>query len=154
LWIPGINDDEIIRILQLVKKISLKSKWPVLGIQNYLIHKHGRKMKGVRPVAMKDFRRRLSTLEYLFDIHPLVLERSDFGIRPVRSYPKPFSKGETAEIEVLETGRMSGEMVGVGRGRALHVLTTSRETNLKKRIHVFHTKHNIFFGETIDSEGD
>nr|MDO8134324.1 radical SAM protein [Candidatus Njordarchaeum guaymaensis] len=151
LWIPGINDDEILRIVQLVKRIGIKSKWPILGIQNYLVHKHGRIIKGVRPYTMKHFRHNLVRLEKVFDFHPLALKRSYFGIKPMKSYPKPFAKGEIAEIEVLEVGRMVGEMVGVGRGRALHVLTTDREINLMKRIRVIRTKHNIFFGQTIGS---
>jgi uncharacterized Fe-S cluster-containing radical SAM superfamily enzyme len=153
LWIPRINDDEITKIIQLVKKIGIKSKWPILGIQNYLVHKHGRRIKGIRPYTTEHFRHRLSKLEEVFDIHPLVLKRSHFDIKPTKTYPKPFAKGETVEIEILEMGRMAGEMVGVGRERALHVLTTERETSLKKRIRVVHTKHNIFFGRTIDSHG-
>nr|MDO8100310.1 radical SAM protein [Candidatus Njordarchaeota archaeon] len=151
LWIPRINDDEILRIIRLVKKIGIKSKWPVLGIQNYLVHKHGRRIKGIKPYTMKHYRRRLARIEEVFDIHPLVLKRGHFGIKPMKSYPKPFSKGEITEIEVLEAGRMAGEMVGVGRGRALHVLTTDRETNSMKGVRIIRTKHNIFVGQTIDS---
>jgi uncharacterized Fe-S cluster-containing radical SAM superfamily enzyme len=149
LWIPGINDDEIIRIVQLVKKVGIESNWPVLGIQNYLVHKHGRRIKGVRPYTMKHFRHELLRLEKLFDIHPLLLKRSHFGIKPAKSYPEPFAKGDVAEIEVIEPGRMVGEMVGVGRERALHVLTADRTTNVTKRVRVIRTKHNIFFGQVI-----
>jgi uncharacterized Fe-S cluster-containing radical SAM superfamily enzyme len=151
LWIPGINDDEILRIVQLVKKIGIKSKWPVLGIQNYLVHKHGRRIKGIRPYTMKHFRYELLRLEKTFDIRPLLLKHNHFGIKPMKSYPKPFAKGEAAEIEVIESGRMAGEMVGVGRGRALHILTASRTTNVTKRVRVIRTKHNIFFGQTTDT---
>jgi uncharacterized Fe-S cluster-containing radical SAM superfamily enzyme len=67
----------------------------------------------------------------------------------MESYPKPFRKGEIAKIEILGKGRMAGEMLGVGRGRALHILT--RGSNIKgiKRVRIIRTKHNIFVGDLI-----
>jgi uncharacterized Fe-S cluster-containing radical SAM superfamily enzyme len=149
LWVPGLNDNEIAKIVQFVKKLGIRSKWPVLGIQNYLVHRHGKKVKGVKPFSMQHFRYRLDNLTRVYGTPNLVLRRSDFGIRQMESYAKPFTVGEIAEVEIVEPGRLIGEMVGVGRGRALHVLTTEREVDKGRLIRIVRTKHNIFVGETI-----
>jgi hypothetical protein len=149
LWIPRLNDDEIFGILRFVKKLGLVSKWPVLGIQNYLIHREGKKITGIRAHSMKRFQVKLARLEKTYEMSPLVLRRSDFKIVPMASYPKPFSRGEIAEIEILERGRMVGEMLGVGRGRALHVLTGARKIDGRKRVRIIRTKHNVFVGDLI-----
>jgi uncharacterized Fe-S cluster-containing radical SAM superfamily enzyme len=65
------------------------------------------------------------------------------------SYPKPFKKGEITEIEILETGRMAGEMLGVARGRVLHILTGARKIDGRKRVRIIRTKHNVFVGDLI-----
>jgi hypothetical protein len=149
LWIPGLNDDEILGILRFVKKLGLASSWPTLGIQNYLVHPHGRKIKGIKADPMKHFVWRLRSLERAYDIFPLFLRPSDFKIVPMASYPKPFREGEIAEVEILESGRMVGEMLGVGRARALHVLTGAKRVDGKKRVRIIRTKHNIFVGQLI-----
>ncbi|WXG43147.1 MAG: radical SAM protein [Promethearchaeati archaeon SRVP18_Atabeyarchaeia-1] len=147
LWLPGLNDDEIPRILQFVKKIGIRSKWPVLGIQNYLIHRRGRRVKGIKPCSMAQFRHKLRNLASSFSMPNLVLRRSDFGITPMESYDRPFKIGETAEIDIVAPGRMIGEMVGVGRERALHVLTFGKTTGIRKSARILRTKHNIFVAE-------
>jgi uncharacterized Fe-S cluster-containing radical SAM superfamily enzyme len=146
LWVPGLNDDDISGIVQFVKKFGNRSRWPVLGIQNYLVHRHGRKVRGIKSCSMNHFRYRLEKLSRAYDYPNLVLRRSDFGIRQMESYSKPFRAGEKAEIEIVEPGRLIGEMVGVGRGRSLHVLTTERTTGIRKSVRIIRTKHNIFVG--------
>lgn len=55
LWIPGLNDDEILSIVRFVKKLDITSKWPTLGIQNYLVHRQGKRIKGIRARSIKHF---------------------------------------------------------------------------------------------------
>jgi uncharacterized Fe-S cluster-containing radical SAM superfamily enzyme len=135
--------------VRFVKKLGITSKWPTLGIQNYLVHRQGKRIKGIKARSIRNFLSKLERLERAYDIFPLFLRRSDFGIVEMESYPKPFRKGEIAKIEILGKGRMAGEMLGVGRGRALHILT--RGSNIKgiKRVRIIRTKHNIFVGDLI-----
>jgi hypothetical protein len=149
LWIPGLNDNEIFGLIRFVKKLGLVSKWPVLGIQNYLVHRQGKKIRGIKAHSMRHFQVKLAELERIYNMSPLLLRRSDFGIVPMASYPKPFRRGEIAEIEILEKGRMVGEMLGVGRGRALHVLTGGEKIDGRKRVRIIRTKHNVFVGDAF-----
>jgi uncharacterized Fe-S cluster-containing radical SAM superfamily enzyme len=149
LWIPGSNDNEILDIIRFVKKLGIESKWPVLGLQNYLVHRHGRRMKGVKLESMKHFRWKLEGIERRYGIFPLLLRRGDFHIVSMESYPEPFRKGEITEIEILEAGRMAGEMLGIGRERSLHVLTNEKDINRKTRVRIIRSKHNIFIGTPV-----
>jgi uncharacterized Fe-S cluster-containing radical SAM superfamily enzyme len=151
LWVPGLNDDEIPKIVRFVKKIANRSEWPLLGIQNYLIHKHGKKVKGLKPCSMKQFQSEIEAIGKFYDVHPLILTPTDFGIRPMESYPKPFRRGEICEIEILESGRMMGEMLGVGRDRSLHVLTGDTDTHSRRQVRMIRTKHNIFVAKATGS---
>ena len=150
LWVPGLNDDDIREMIQFVRKFGIRSKWPVLGIQNYLIHRHGRKVKGIQSCSMEHFRYELGKLVRIFDAPSLVLSRDDFGITKMDSYQRPFRVGEKVEVEIVEQGRLVGEMVGVARGRALHVLTKENKTGVRKSVQITRTKHNIFIGTTAE----
>jgi hypothetical protein len=152
LWVPGLNDDDISKIIQLVKKLGIRSEWPVLGLQNYLVHRQGRKLRGIKPCQMSHFRYELTKLARAFDVPNLVLTRSDFRITRMKSYPKPFRVGEKAQVEIVEQGRMLGEMVGIARGRALHVLTSQNRTGVWRSVRIIRNKHNIFIGTTAERE--
>ena len=60
VWIPGINDGEIERIIEFSKRINRNQKLPPLGIQKYQVHKYGRKIKGVKEISWYSFYKKLA----------------------------------------------------------------------------------------------
>ena len=58
VWVLGINDEEIPKIIEFALRIGAGKKWPALGIQKYIPHKRGRKPKGVKPMTWREFYQR------------------------------------------------------------------------------------------------
>ncbi len=121
VWVPGWNDNEITRIIDFAMKVGAGRVYPPLGLQKYLSHKNGRKVRAKR-VSFPAFYERLRNMEKEHNIK-LVLEKSDFGIVPGRRDRAGYRKGDVISIELVEAGRLSGEVLGICGGRTIAVIT-------------------------------
>ncbi|HID09100.1 TPA: radical SAM protein, partial [Candidatus Micrarchaeota archaeon] len=81
VWIPGINDEEIEKIIEWALRVGFGKRCPALGIQKYVKHKYGRKVPGVKEMSWGVFYRRLRALERKYGIK-LVLSMKDYGMKP------------------------------------------------------------------------
>jgi len=148
VWIPTINDAEIPKIIELAKKVGAGKRFPPLGIQRYEIHKHGRKVKGVRAHSWKYFYARLREWEKEFGVK-LVLRPEDFGIHKRRMLPIPYRKYETVKVRVVGPGWLRREKLAVtlNGDRTVTLVNAEEipvEAKLKARIVA-----NIFVAEPI-----
>lgn len=148
VWIPGINDQEIPKIIEWVKRINKNKKWPCLGIQKYEIHKYGRKIKGVKALTWWKFFRKIEEWEKQFNIK-LRIRPEDFGIRKTKIYPIVFKRGEKARARILAPGWMRNEMIGVARNRSITVVNCNSNIGDEVRIKILRTKHNLYIAERI-----
>ncbi|MBW2996218.1 radical SAM protein [Candidatus Woesearchaeota archaeon] len=85
VWIPGINDKEISKLIELSKKLSCK-----IGIQNFLNYKFGR--NPVKQMPWQEFIDKMKALEEKYNAHLLFNFKEDFNIRQTKKLPKPFRK--------------------------------------------------------------
>ncbi|MBS7611056.1 radical SAM protein [Candidatus Bathyarchaeota archaeon] len=144
VWVPGINDDDIERIIQLALEIKAGKHAPPLGIQKMLTHKHGRKPKGVKPMSWKVFYGKLRSLENVYKVK-LILSPEDFGIHKCRELPTIFRKFEKVWIEVVGLGLFKREKLGVARGRVLTIVDIDEApVGSKIRVRVLRVKNNIY----------
>ncbi|RLF24514.1 MAG: radical SAM protein [Thermoprotei archaeon] len=143
VWVPGINDDDIPKLIEFALKIGAGKRWPPLGIQKYVPHRHGRKPKGVRSMSWREFYSRLRALERKYSVK-LVLRPEDFGIKPMRRLPIPFKVGEKVRVKIVAPGWLKGEMLGVARGLAV-TLVDARGLSIGSwvKARVIRTKDNI-----------
>ncbi|MDI6691646.1 MAG: radical SAM protein, partial [Candidatus Bathyarchaeota archaeon] len=111
VWIPRINDTEIPKIISLTKDIC-KTKSPLLGIQKYEIHKHGRKVKEAKLISWKVFYEQLRVWEKELKAK-LVLSPKDFGIHKRVMLPIPYRKYETIRVRVVGPGWLKREKLAV-----------------------------------------
>ncbi len=155
LWVPGINDQDIEEIISFASKLKQKSDFPILGIQNYLKYKFGRKIKGVKVVNVKKFKKKLQEWEEKYGIHPLYLSMNDFKMHPANKYPKPLRKGEKIEVEIVLPGRLLSwqknkrEMLGRAKGRIIHIMNCSAKIGDRITVRILSTKDNIYYGREI-----
>ncbi|MHA1395495.1 MAG: radical SAM protein [Promethearchaeota archaeon] len=115
IWFFGINDNEIIKIIELAKQYEeLGFKWPKfrLGIQNYLIYKTGRKLKNVKERDFKYFYQRLRELEKKYNLK-LKLGPHDFNIHPSISINPPVKPHQKIKAHIALPGRTPHEYIGI-----------------------------------------
>jgi len=149
VWVPGLNDDEIPRIIEFAKGIGAGKRWPPLGIQKYLAHKRGRRPRGVRPMSWRAFYRVLRALEKRHGVK-LVLSPEDFGMFKAPLLPPPFSPGEVVKVKVMAPGWLKGEVTGVARGRAITLVGASDlKPGMNVLARVIKVKHTIYLAKPL-----
>ena len=120
VWLPGINDNEMPKLIEFALSIGAGKKWPALGIQKFLQHKNGR-----RPdVKVMDWDTFYSKLRYWEEQYKtkLVLKPEDFGSHQCKALPRAFKRYEKVKVTVVGPGWMKGEKLAVGRDRVITIV--------------------------------
>jgi uncharacterized Fe-S cluster-containing radical SAM superfamily enzyme len=155
LWIPGINDNDIEEIIAFVASLNITSQFPILGIQNYLKYKSGRRIPSVKMANKKKFKEKLREWEDTFGIHPLILSPADFGIHATKTYPKTFEKGEKTEAEIILPGRLSSsfenkrEMLGKAKNRLIQIMNSKSKVGDRILVKITNNEDNIYYAHEI-----
>jgi len=150
VWVPGVNDEEIPRIIEWALDIGAGKRWPPLGIQKYEAHKYGRKPRGVKPMRWSEFWRKLEVWEEEYGVR-LRLRPEDFGIRKAPPVPSVFRRGERVGVRVVYWGWLKGEWIGVARNRVVTILGVEGEPPLGMRVpvRIVGLKHGIYLGKIL-----
>jgi uncharacterized Fe-S cluster-containing radical SAM superfamily enzyme len=148
VFIPGINDTEIPGLIRFAKEIGAGKRWPLLGIQKFERYRFGRCPAGVKAQTWWQFyHRSIPQWEKETGV-PLVLKPSDFGTERRKMLPIVFAKGEREQVELRLPGWISGEILGVARGRVISVMHSPKEKG-HLRVKIVSTKHNIYVGVPV-----
>ncbi|MBN2457989.1 radical SAM protein [Candidatus Woesearchaeota archaeon] len=146
LWLPGINDNEIEKLIVFAKDYGL-----LIGIQNYLEYKRGKRPAKAMP--METFYSRLNALEKRYSVK-LILTSEDFNIHKTEKQKKLFCKGELVDAVAVCPGILKGEILARAKGSLLHVRNCPDSFFLSKdpfqsekqvKARVTRVKHNIFY---------
>ncbi len=148
VWIPGLNDEEIPRLIEFALKIGAGKKWPPLGIQKYEVHKYGRKPRGVKPMRWRDFYDQLRIWEREYNVK-LILKPEDFGIKKTPRLPYAFRKYEKVGVRIVGPGWLRNQWLGVARNRVITVVGVegSPPVGAKVPVKILRVKDNIYMGE-------
>ncbi|ABN70418.1 Radical SAM domain protein [Staphylothermus marinus F1] len=112
VWIPGINDDDIIEVIKWAYRIGAGKKWPPATIQKYNIHKYGRKVPGVKPLKWRMFWRKIREIEKATGLK-VSWEMSEWGMEKRKRYPCPYRKNDVTAVKTVSPGLFRGEYIGV-----------------------------------------
>ncbi|MBL7056567.1 radical SAM protein [Candidatus Woesearchaeota archaeon] len=146
VFLPGYNDDELVKLAKFAKEIGAGKNGPAIGIQNFLPYRFGR--NPVKPMDLDKFFVKLKDLEKEHDLK-LIWGEKDFKVVKCEEYPKPFKRGQTVEVKLAFPGRLNNEMMGVAEDRLIAIPSCyQKEGSVKVRIK--RTKHNIFIGELLN----
>ena len=151
VWVPTVNDQEIPKIIEFSLDIGAGKRFPPLGIQRYDVHKHGRKVKGVKPISWREFYRQLRVWEETYKIK-LVLSVKDFGIHRRTMLPIPYRKLEKVRVEVVGPGWLRKEKLAVtNRGDRSLTLINAEDIPIGARLkaRIVSNKHNILIAEPL-----
>ncbi|MEM2299183.1 MAG: radical SAM protein [Thermofilaceae archaeon] len=145
VWVPGINDAQIPRIIDWALRIGAGKRWPPLGIQKYESHKFGRKPKGVKPMSWRDFYAALSKWEGEYGVK-LILSPQDFGIIKAKPLPLRFKRLERVRVAVVGSGWHRNQWLGVARDRVITLVGVKGDPPVGRRVPatVLRAKHNIY----------
>ncbi len=112
VWFFRVNDEGIEQIITLTKQLQQKNgeQRVLLGIQNYLEYRTGRKINKTRERDFPYFYEQLENLEAKHDII-LKLGPADFGIHPAKALVPPLSLEEVSKVQILMPGRFSYEYI-------------------------------------------
>lgn len=139
--IPGHNDDEIEKLVELSKTIK-NNKYPTIGVQNYLTYKGGRKI--AKEKSWDDFYKFLKDIEKRQGV-PLTMSQEIFNIKKDNTLKKPFKKNQIIEAEIICKGRAKNEYLAVSNDRVITVINSKKDRG-KVKIKLIRDKHNIFSG--------
>lgn len=146
VWVPGINDKEMPRIIEFAKKLMKKSGHKVIiGIQNFLNYRMGR--NPVKQMQWEKFEKRMKELEKKHNVKLLLDFKEDFSVRQTKPLPKPFKKGQRIDAEIVCPGRLEGEKIAVAENRSITVPDCAKKGRVKLKI--TRTKHNIYYGACV-----
>jgi uncharacterized Fe-S cluster-containing radical SAM superfamily enzyme len=145
VYLPGINDEEIPRIIGFARTIGAGTHWPALGIQKFEKYRWGRTPRGVHPQSWERFfGKSIPAWEEESGMH-LRLSPADFGIEPRPMVPRVFRKGERTDVEIVGPGWIRGEVLCAGRDRVVSVMGARKKAGTL-RVRIVATKHNIYVG--------
>jgi uncharacterized Fe-S cluster-containing radical SAM superfamily enzyme len=143
VYLPGINDAEIIKLITFAQEIGAGKRFPPLGIQKFERYRYGRTPKGVKVQSWWQFYHR-SIREWEKECGcRLVITPQDFGIKKRPMLPKVFAKDEKTNVDIRAPGWLSGEMLAVARDRVVSVLNCQKRTG-KLRVKIVSAKHGIY----------
>ncbi len=151
VWIPEINTTEIPKIISLATNMGAGKTFPPLGIQKYEVHKHGRKVKGVKPTSWKGFYEQMRIWEKEFKVK-LILKPEDFGIHRRIMLPIPYRKFETVRVEVVGPGWLRREKLAVTREKDRSLTLINAEevpVGARLKARVVANKHSLLIAEPI-----
>ena len=114
VWIPGINDKEIPKIIEFVKELKCQ-----IGIQNFLNYRFGK--NPVKQMLWENFINKMKKLEKEHNTKLLLDLKKDFNIRPTKTLPKPFKKGKIIKTKIICPGILKNEMLAVEKNRIISI---------------------------------
>jgi len=147
IWIPGVNDDEIEKIIKFSVKINSKEKrYPTMGIQNYLVHNEGRNIKGIKQKSFNEFYDQLRSFENSYNMKNLVLKQHMFKTQKSKMLSNPMKINEIVVGEIVLQGRLEDEVIAQAKNRLIHVSNAGNLSIGKKvKLRIVRNRHNIFF---------
>jgi hypothetical protein len=146
VFIPGMNDNEMLPIIKFAKELGCGRVWPSLGIQNFEAHRFGRKPKSAEKLTWWKFYRMLEQLEKQSGMK-LKLTAKDFGIHKAPSLQTVFERGDKIRAIVKAPGWMKNEMIAVAKDRCITVFDCDNDIGDEVRIKILENKHNIYIAE-------
>jgi uncharacterized Fe-S cluster-containing radical SAM superfamily enzyme len=145
VYIPGVNDAEIPKLIEFALQTKAGKRWPPLGIQKFEHYRLGRSPGKVKAENWWHFyNRSMPEWEKQFSIS-LRLKPQDFLIEKRPMIPIVFEKKEKVWVDIKAPGWVRGEQLGVAKNRVVSVMDSPAEHG-RVRVQIVSNKHNIYVG--------
>lgn len=115
VWLPGVNDEDIVEIIEWAYRIGAGKKWPPVTVQKYVRHRYGRHPAGVREVSWDEYWAWLHSLEERTG-RRLHWSMEEWGMAYAPRAKQRLKKGQTVRLQVAGPGWLKGELLTVVLG--------------------------------------
>lgn len=112
VWIPGVNDKDVVEIIKWAYRIGAGKKWPPATIQKYNIHKYGRKIPGIKPLKWDEFWEKIKQLETTVG-YRVSWKMDEWKMERRKRYPCPYRRSDKVVVKIIAPGLFKGEYIGV-----------------------------------------
>jgi uncharacterized protein len=143
VWIPKINDEEILKLIDFAKDIGAK-----LGLQKYEVYKYSRKIKGAKAETYWKFYDKLKKLEKEKDIK-LIIKKEDMNIKKVKRIPTPLEIGDKLNAEIKLLGWLPNQVIAVSDDRCITINNCKDRVGTSIQIKITDNKNNIYLGKKL-----
>ncbi len=151
LWIPGVNDEDVIDVIKWALRIGAGKRWPPVTVQKYNVHRFGRRVKGVKPWSWERFWRELEKLENKLGVR-LRWSMDEWGMRYMPRIPIIYRVGDIVEAYIIGRGIFRGEYLGVEplRRRYIAVVKAGGKcVGRKVLVEIISNKDGLYIGKTL-----
>jgi len=146
LFVPGYNDDELLKVVEFAKTLPPKD-YPMVGIQNFLNYTTGR--NPTKQMDWDPFMSKLRELEKKTGMRLILDFKKDFHVAQTKQLPKPFKKGHKVMAKIVALGRYPKTRLAVAGERNITIFACDAPLGKEVRIKILRSKHNIFFGKEV-----
>jgi uncharacterized Fe-S cluster-containing radical SAM superfamily enzyme len=143
VYLPGINDAEIPKLIRFAQEIGAGKRFPPLGIQKFERYKYGRSPRGLKVQSWWQFYNRSIKPWQKESGCKLIISPQDFSTERRPMLPKVFCKGEKTTVGIRAPGWIRGEQLGVARDRVVSVMGCLK-TSGNLRVKIVSVKHGIY----------
>jgi uncharacterized protein len=141
VWLPGVNDEEIPKIIQFAKNNGYE-----LGIQKYEVYKYSRKVRKVKPLNWYKFYKQIENWEKEFGV-VLKVKAKDLGVSKAKRIPEVFKKGEKVHATIILPGWFEDQKIAVAKNRCISVKDCDKNIGDMVSIKILETNNNIYLAE-------
>lgn len=143
VWVPGLNDEHIEKLIKFTKSLKNKNFTPKIGIQKFLRYKHGRNC--TKEISWEEFYAKLEKWKKKYG-EEVFVGIKDYNFEKAKVLEKPFSKNQIIPVQLIGKGRLPKEKIVKAKDRVISVFTNKQKITLVK---IKRTKHNIFSGKVV-----
>ena len=145
VWIPKINDEDIIEIIKFCKENNFN-----IGLQKYETYKHSRKVKKARNLTYWKFYKQLENWEKEFGINLKI--KNDPTITRRKSLPLVFDVNEKIQVIVVAKGWFKDQVIAKAKDRCVTVLDCNADIGNKINVKIIENKNNIYIATMKNSK--
>lgn len=110
VWLPGVNDEDIVEIIEWAYRIGAGKRWPPVTVQKYIAHRYGRRPPGVREPSWDEYWGWIRELEKRTG-KKLTWSMEEWGMRYAPRVRHPLRRGRVAKLQVVGPGWLRGELL-------------------------------------------
>ncbi len=143
VYLPGVNDADMPKIIQLAKELNCK-----IGIQKYETYKYSRKENDAERISWYKFYRQLEVWEKEFSIK-LKCGPRDFNIVRTKKIPLVWRKGDVVQVEVKAAGWFPNELIAAAQNRAVTVVDCNAKVGDRIKVKMLSADNSIYLAKKI-----